>query len=158
MIQKKEKAKQNFFRLSRENFISWSKDLTHIRRKEMKQMMKKLMVTGVMTAMMISVSVQAENTVKNFVKGKDALGGFIDNEIIFIYKDKKVGNEKGVTALSLLKHLAKSKICEKKDTRTLVEDLGMSVKFIYLNKEDATIVKIDNCKGVTTKTKRKGEV
>ena len=116
----------------------------------MKLIMKKLMVTGVMTAM-ISVSVQAENTVKNFVKGKDALGGFIDNEIIFIYKDKKVGNEKGVTALSLLKHLAKSKICGKKDTRNLVEDLGMSVKFIYLNKGDATIVKIDNCKNVKIK-------
>ena len=123
----------------------------------MKQMINRIMVTGVMTVL-LSVGIQAENTVKNFLKNENQVGGLLDNEVIFIYSDKKVANEKNIAALSLLKNLAQNKICEKKDTRNIVENLGMSVKFIYLNKGDATIVKIDNCKGVTTKYKRKGEV
>jgi hypothetical protein len=123
----------------------------------MKQMMKKIMLTAVMTVVW-SISVQAENTVMNFVKSGTQTGGILDNEIIFIYSDKKVGKEKGTAALSLLKNIAQQKICGKKDTRSIVEDLGMSVKYIYLDKGNATIVKIDNCKGVITNNKTKGEV
>jgi DNA invertase Pin-like site-specific DNA recombinase len=123
----------------------------------MKQMMKQMMLIAVMIAVW-SVAMQADNTVMNFVKNVNQAGGLIDNEVIYIYWDKKVGKEKDPTALNLLKYIAQKKICEKKDTREIVEDLGMSVKFIYLYKGDATIVKIDNCKGVTTEHKSKKEV
>jgi hypothetical protein len=110
-----------------------------------------------MTAV-LSVGAEAENTVINFVKSGTETGGVIDNEVIFIYSDKAVGSDKDTVHLKLLKKTAQKKICEKKDTRAIVEDLGMSVKFIYLHKGNATIVKIDSCKGVTTNNKTKGEV
>ena len=123
----------------------------------MKQMMKQIMLTAVMTAAW-GVAIQAENTVINFVQNGNQTGGVLDNEVIFIYNDKKVGREKNLDKLQVLKLLGVKKICGKENTRTIVEDLGMSVKFIYLYKGDATIVKIDNCKGVTTEYKSKKEM
>jgi hypothetical protein len=114
-------------------------------------------MVGVLIIFM-SVGGQADNVVKHFEKGKSELGGIIDNEVIFIYFDKKSVNTKNKSDLKILKFIAQKKICEKKDTREIVEDLGMSVKFIYLHKGNATIVKIDSCKGVTTNNKTKGEV
>ena len=119
----------------------------------MKQMMKKIMLIAVMTAVW-SVAMQAENTVMNFVNSGAQTGGVIDNEVIFIYSDKTVGSEQNIVHLRLLKNIAQKNICREKDTRTIVEDLGMSVKFIYLHKGNATIVKIDNCKGVITDTEK----
>lgn len=92
----------------------------------------------------------AGNTAVNFKNNGSQVGGVIDNEVIYIYKNKDAGNESDTSNLKILANIAKNQICSGKDTRLIIEDAGMSVKFIYMSSQgNATIVKIDNCKGVS---------
>jgi len=111
--------------------------------------MKKILL-GFMIAGLTLAS--AQNTAKFFKKGASQSGGMFDNEVIFIY-DKK-DNKKDMTSqdsLDLLKNISKVKICQTKDTRSIITDAGMNVKFIYETKEGYTIIKIDDCKGIDIK-------
>lgn len=95
------------------------------------------------------VEIQAENSVKYFEEGENKTGGVIDNEVIFIYKKEVNIDKKG--SLKILQKIAQKQLCEKKDTRMIIVEAKMSVKYIYMFEGSATIVKIDNCKGVKVK-------
>jgi len=99
--------------------------------------------------MLMAAGIEANNTAKRFLEEDGNIGGVVDNEVIYIYHNKESMKEK--ENLDLLVHIAQKKICESKDTRAIVEEAGMSVKFIYLFKGGAAIVKIDDCKGVEWK-------
>ncbi len=119
----------------------------------MRDNVKKIVLAAV-AAVVMSAGAEAANSVKNFVKSNDQAGGVIDNEVIYIYMNQKIGKEKDASSLEILKRIAQEKICGMSDTRDIVGVLGMSVKFIYLYQGDVTIVKIDNCKGTKLKEEK----
>jgi len=99
--------------------------------------------------MVLGVSfVFAGNSAKVFDNKKTQTGGLIDDEVIFIYPNKK--NIENITSDSalIMMNIAKEEICKAKDTRSIIVKAGMSVKYIYIGDKKTVIVKINDCKGV----------
>ena len=110
--------------------------------------MKKRLIAGALV-LLVGVNIQAGNTAHYFEKGKTKTGGVIDNEVIFIYeKEMKYKSE---SDLKIITNIAKQKICSDKSARVVIDEAGMSVKYIYMSKESAVIVKIDSCDGIEAK-------
>ena len=82
-------------------------------------------------------------------QGKKAqqIGGIVGNTAFFMYPNNEAANVKDATTLNAMAALAKKQICQGKDTRMLVEEMGMQVMFIYPNKKDGsvTVLTIESC-------------
>ena len=82
-------------------------------------------------------------------QGKKAqqVGGIVGNTAFFMYPNNDAANVKDPTTLNAMAALAKKQICQGKDTRMLVEEMGLQVMFVYPNKKDGsvTVLTIESC-------------
>ena len=82
-------------------------------------------------------------------QGKKAqqVGGIVGNTAFFVYPNNDAANVKDPTTLNAMAALAKKQICQGKDTRMLIEEMGLQVMFVYPNQKDGsvTVLTIESC-------------
>jgi len=82
-------------------------------------------------------------------KGKDAsqVGGIVGNTAFFLYNKNDAANVKEPKTLNTMAMIARKQICEGKDTRMLVNEMKMTVMFVYPNEKDGsvTVITVSKC-------------
>ena len=77
----------------------------------------------------------------------DTVAGIIGNDGYFVYKTSDVNiSSENAADIKLLKMFNVKNVCESKKLRSVV-DLGITIRYIYLEKNgNAVVISIDNCK------------
>jgi|GEM_PF-5228545 len=81
------------------------------------------------------------------------LSGIIGNTYVFIYHKNEAAKVSDKTKLDLMAKLVQKQLCAKPDTRALVEGDTLNIMFIYPDEDQATVIRIDDCKGTESAQK-----
>jgi len=108
--------------------------------------MKKIILS--ISAMAIASTMAFAGSAGAHFKTEDGtLGGIVGNNLIFIYKDNKAATIKDKTKVGIMSNMLKKQLCEKDNTRKLIQDAGLQVLFIYPDKNvsEATVISVNSC-------------
>ena len=104
--------------------------------------MIKLLNTFIVT-MILATVIFANEAVFFKDIGKEGTGGTVGTNAIFVYKvNADINNDN----IKLVMFEVKKQICAQVDTRSVVEDYGMTVSYIYVSKNGVGVVSVDSCK------------